>query len=90
MRMSLFVNAFREAGISPLNSRAIDESKFAPSMPYFSQPSDITPSQPDAKKLHELESLMNHRQSRRDSKRVTMLMLMSSTEFGRKRSIVYF
>ena len=36
MRISLFVNAFRESGICPLNPCVIDESKLAPSMPYSS------------------------------------------------------
>lgn len=32
----MFVNAFRESGICPLNPCVIDESKLAPSMPYSS------------------------------------------------------
>ena len=37
VKTSLFVNAFRESGICPLNLSAIDESKLAPSMPYSSR-----------------------------------------------------
>jgi hypothetical protein len=52
------VNAFKKSGICPLNPRAIliDQSKLAPAMPYLS--SGAIPSQLQAKKVRELESLM--------------------------------
>jgi len=61
VKMSLFVNAFRESGICPLNSGAIVESKLAPSAPYSSVPAGIAPKRKldsAAKKVTELESLM--------------------------------
>ena len=34
VKMSVLVNAFRESGLCPLNSQAVDACKLAPSMPY--------------------------------------------------------
>ena len=60
VRISLFVNAFRESGICPLNPRVIDESKLAPSMPYSS--SEAVAPLPKfctaGKKVTELENMM--------------------------------
>lgn len=47
------MNAFRESCICPLNRRAIDQSKLAPSMPQLS-----TSSQPQDKKIVQLEKLI--------------------------------
>ena len=61
VKMSLFVNAFRESGICPLNPGAIVERKLAPSAPYSSVPVSIAPKpklSSAAKKVTELESLM--------------------------------
>ena len=55
VKPSLLVSAFRESGICPLNRRAIDQSKLAPSMPYSSQSST---SEPQDKKAMQLEKLM--------------------------------
>ena len=60
VRISLFVNAFRESGICPLNPCVIDESKLASSMPYSS--SEVVAPLPKlstaGKKVTELEYMI--------------------------------
>ena len=59
VKTSLFVNAFRESGICPLNLSAIDESKFAPSMPHSSRAIVPPPHSSVAnKKMAAFENLM--------------------------------
>ena len=59
VKISLFVNAFRECGICPLRPSAIDESKLAPSMPYCSQTVSSPPcSSTTANEVIQLEKMM--------------------------------
>lgn len=60
MRISLFVNAFRESGICPLNPCVIDESKLAPSMPHSSLEAvaPLPKLSIAGKKVTELENMM--------------------------------
>ena len=61
VKVSLFVNAFRESCICPLNPSSIDESKLAPSIPYSSRaiaPAPHLHVAPARKKIAQFESLM--------------------------------
>ena len=85
VKMSLFVNAFRESGICPLNPGAIVESKLAPSAPYSSVPLGIAPKpklSSAAKKVTELESLMKPETLKLYEERLEELLSWASLRNG--------
>jgi hypothetical protein len=63
VKMSTFVNAFRQSGICPLNRHAINEAKLLPSLPFSSKPvsqSHPTGNPPQAEALDAIESEMRY------------------------------